>query len=51
MKVLPYHCYGKSKYAGLGIDYPGEMIPMPAKERLEKVKSTLKAMQINVYSD
>ena len=51
MKVLPYHCYGKTKYAGLDIDYPGETIPIPANEQLENVTSILKAMKICVYSD
>ena len=51
MKVLPYHDYAKAKYLGLGLEYPGEQIPIPTKAQLEEVIHKLSAWNIKVYID
>ena len=51
MKVLPYHSFGKSKYAGLNITYEGEMIPIPAKEQIKDAEAIFEKAGIPLYRD
>ena len=48
VRVLPYHPYAESKYASLGMTYPGKDFRIPEKAEIERAAETLRGAGLKV---
>jgi pyruvate formate lyase activating enzyme len=48
ISVLPYHCWGESKYDNLGRIYSAKGVILPSEEDMEKHKEYLRGVGIDV---
>ena len=50
LEILPYHMFGKNKYAGLGHDYPAELekVGVPEKEYIQEITERFIGLGVEV---